>query len=404
VGSASKGLSAGLNRHLVILPLVFWFLFWIFVGPALVLTALSLRGERSRAAYVRRRLAETPQNLPPASVIVPVKGMDEGLGQNLAALAALDYPDYELLIVAHSARDIPAGVLPRHARVILAHGRDPNTGEKVQNLVTAVHAARHRSQVFAFADSDGRVTKHWLRALVAPLLEEGVGASSGYRWFTPDRVSFWTLLRGVWDAVPAGILGPGDNRFAWGGAMAIRREVFFDSAVLRYWKRTISDDYALSAAVHTVGLSIAYAPGALVPCREQISAGALFSWMRRQMMITRTYNLRQWRLALVAHLFYCGAMTGSVMAVGFGHRLGWFTLAAQLIPGMIKGARRRGLAAAALPEYHDWFRRYGWVHWALVPLATWIWLIALVSSAIGCTIEWRGYRYDLKNNAAALRV
>ena len=232
---------------------MFWFWFWIFVGPALALTALSLRGERRRAAYVRRRLAETPENLPPASVIVPVKGMDEGLRQNLAALAALDYPDYELLIVAHSASDIPAGVLPRHARVILAHGRDPHTGEKVQNLVTAVHAARHRSQVFAFADSDGRVTKRWLRALVAPLLEEGVGASSGYRWFTPDRATLWTLLRGVWDAVPAGILGPGDNRFAWGGAMAIRREVFFDTAVLRYWKRTISDDYALSAAVHCGG-------------------------------------------------------------------------------------------------------------------------------------------------------
>ena len=60
-----------------ILPLVFWF--WLVVGPALALTALSFRGERRRADYVRRRLAETPETLPPASVIVPVKGMDEGL-------------------------------------------------------------------------------------------------------------------------------------------------------------------------------------------------------------------------------------------------------------------------------------------------------------------------------------
>jgi GT2 family glycosyltransferase len=350
---------------------------------------------------VRRRLAETPEDLPLATVIVPVKGNDEGLRQNLAALEELDYPDYELLIVAHSASDIPPGVLPRRARVILAHGRDLHTGEKVQNLVTAVHAARHRSKVFAFADSDGRVTKGWLRALVAPLTEEGVGASSGFRWFTPDRATPWTLLRGVWDAVAAGILGPGDNRFAWGGAMAIRRETFFDVEVLRYWKKTISDDYALSAAVHAAGLSIAYAPGALVPCREHISAGTLFSWMRRQLMITRTYDRRQWRLGLVAHLFYCAAMTASVIAICLGHRLGWFTLVAQLIPGMIKGARRSGLAAAALPEYKAWFRRLGWVHWAAVPLATWIWLIALVSSAFGCTIEWRGYRYVLKNNAAA---
>jgi len=345
---------------------------------------------------VRRRLAETPDNLPPASVIVPVKGFDEGLRENLAALDALDYPDYELLIVAHRASDIPAGVLPPRARVVLSQGRDPNTSEKVQNLVTAVHAARLRSKVFAFADSDGRVTKGWLRALVAPLAEEGVGASSGYRWFTPDRATPWTLLRGVWDAVPAGMLGPGDNRFAWGGAMAIRRATFIEADVLRFWKGTISDDYALSAAVHAAGLSIAYAPGALVPCREHISAGTLFSWMRRQLMITRAYDSRQWWLGLVAHLFYCGAMAASVIAICFGRRPGWWTLAAQLIPGMIKGARRSALAAAALPEYHAWFRRYGWVHWAAVPLGTWIWLFALVSSLFGCTIEWRGHRYDLK--------
>jgi len=388
-----------LPSQAVILPLVFWF--WLFVGPALLLTAMSLRGERKRAAYVRRRLAETPQPLPPASVIVPVKGVDEGLRQNLAALASLDYPDYELLIVAHSAADIPAGVLPQHARVILAHGHDPRTGEKVQNLATAVHATRHRSRILAFADSDGLVTKHWLRALAAPLVEQGVGASTGYRWFTPSRATLWTILRSVWDAVPAAMLGPGDNRFAWGGAMAIRRETFFEAQVLRYWKGTLSDDYALSEAVRHAGLTIAYAPGALVPCLEHISRRALFSWMRRQMMITRTYDPRQWRLGLMAHVFYCGAMTASLIAIGFGRRLGWVTLAAQLIPGMIKGALRCRLAAAALPEQEAWFRRYGWLHWAAVPLATWTWLIALVSSAFGCTIEWRGYRYDLKNHRAA---
>ena len=56
---------------------------------------------------------ETPARLPPASVIVPVKGEDEGLRENLAALASLDYPDYELIVAARSAADIPPGVLPQ---------------------------------------------------------------------------------------------------------------------------------------------------------------------------------------------------------------------------------------------------------------------------------------------------
>lgn len=382
--------------QLLSLRLVFWY--WFFVGPALFLAFLSLRGERKRAAYVTRRLAEASQTLPPATVIVPVKGDDDGLRENLAALASLDYPDYELIIVAHTAADIPIGVLPRKARIVLAHGEDPHTGEKVQNLQAAVRAARKDSQILAFADSDGRVTSRWLRALAAPLADPAVGASTGYRWFVPDRPTFWTLMRSVWDAVAFGRLGPGANSFAWGGAMAIRKETFFEARVFESWKNTVSDDYALSAAVRAAGLTIAFAPGALTPCVESISARRFFAWIRRQMIITRVYNSRLWWPALIAHVFYCGGMAASAIASIRGNRLAEWALIAQLSPGMLKGLNRATLAKAGLPEYEDWFRRHQWVHAIWVPLATWIWLIALLASAFGNTIEWRGYRYYLKDH------
>ena len=98
-----------------------------------------------------------------------MKGDDPGLRENLAALAGQDYPDYELIVVAHAAADIPAGVLPSRVRVVLAHAEESGTGEKVLNLRTAVRFARKDSQLFAFADSDGRVSQTWLRALAAPL-------------------------------------------------------------------------------------------------------------------------------------------------------------------------------------------------------------------------------------------
>ena len=372
----------------------FWY--WFFVGPALLLAILSLRGERKRAAYVERRLDETPQSFPPVSVIVPVKGEDHGLRENLAALASQDYPDYELIVVAHSAADIPAGVLPSNVRVVLAHGDDPSTGEKVQNLKAAVTAARKFSEVYAFADSDGHVTRRWLRALVAPLSEKGVGASTGYRWYAPEPPTFWTLMRSVWDAVALSRLGPGDCGFAWGGAMAIRRETFYDLDIRGHWKNTVSDDYALSAAVRASGLTIAFAPGAMVPCHEQIGMGALFAWMRRQMTVTHVYNGRLWWLALMAHIFYCGGMAASIVASLKGFRLAEWALIAQLSPGMLKGLNRATLAKAALPECEAWFKRHLWVHSIWVPLGTWLWLIALVSSAFGNTIHWRGYRYKLK--------
>jgi cellulose synthase/poly-beta-1,6-N-acetylglucosamine synthase-like glycosyltransferase len=375
-------------------------LYWFLAGPALLLAALSLRGERKRAAYVARRLAERPKDLPPATVIVPVKGSDEGLRENLEALAALDYPDYELIVTAHSAGDIPAGVLPARVKVVLAHGTDPVGAEKIQNLMAAVRAARKRSRVLAFADSDGRVSRGWLRALVAPLEEPGVGASTGYRWFLPDPPDFWSLLRGVWDAVAAGTLGPGDCRFAWGGAMAIRKEVFFEARVPDFWQGALSDDYALSQAVHAAGLSIAYAPGALTPCREHITGGRFFGWIHRQLAITRIYAPRLWWAALIAHIFYCGGMAASIAASIRGNRLAEWALIAQLSPGMLKGLNRATLAKAVLPEHEAWFKRHAWVHAIWAPLATWVWLVALGSSAFARSIEWRGRRYPLKRGGA----
>jgi ceramide glucosyltransferase len=374
---------------------VFWF--WFFTGPALALAFVSLRGERKRAAYVAGRLNEPqPAALPAATVIVPVKGDDHGLCENLAALAAQNYPGYELIVVAHRAADIPAGVLPSRVRVVLAHAEEPGTGEKVLNLRTAVRFARKDTEIFAFADSDGRVSPNWLRALAAPLAGEGVGASTGYRWYAPEPPSFWSLMRSVWDAVIGGTMRPGSNAFAWGGSMAIRRETFYGIRVPDFWRDTVSDDYALSDAVHRAGLQIVFAPGAMAVSAGGTSGRAFLAWARRQLTITRVYRPRLWWTALVAHIFYCGGMAAAAIASIHGSRAAEWMLLAQLSPGMLKGANRATLAKAELPECKAWFDRHAWVHALWAPLATWVWLIVLAASAFGNQIEWRGNRYRLK--------
>jgi cellulose synthase/poly-beta-1,6-N-acetylglucosamine synthase-like glycosyltransferase len=382
---------------------VFWYWFW--VGPALLLAALSVRNAPARARYIRSRLREAPQEFPPATVIVPVKGEDCGLRENLAALASLDYPDFELMLVAQCAADIPAGVLPARVRVVLARTPgDSGSSEKVRNLAAAVRASRISSQLLAFADSDARVAPGWLRALAAPLNEEGVGASTGYRWFLPEASGpargwgFWSLLRSVWDAVSAGMLGAGNCPFAWGGSMAILKSTYFETKVPDYWREAVSDDYALTAALRTAGLGIAYAPGAMAASHEPITARGLFGWTRRQLLLTRVYCPRLWWPGLAAHVFCAAAMVASAIAIGRGHRLALAALAVQLIPGIWKAYERARLARACLPGHEKWFRRWGWTHAALSPVATWLWLLALAGSAFGHYIEWRGRHYHLRRN------
>ncbi len=374
---------------------MFWF--WCFAGPALLLGLLSLRGERRRAAYVISAARVPPVHAEARStVIVPVKGLEEGLAENLASLASLDYPDYELIVVARAVEDIPGGVVPAQARVVVAGEGDPETSEKINNLLAAVRAARASSEIFAFADSDGRVSPGWLRALAAPLAEAGVGASTGYRWHLPDPPDFWSLLRSVWNAVIAGGLGPGDNAFAWGGAMAIRRDTFERVRVAEAWKGSVSDDYALSSAVHAAGQKIAYAPGALVASTDHARAREFFGWIRRQMLITRVYRPRLWWTGFLAHVFYCGSMAACLALVVRGSLLAEYVLVVQLFLGMLKGAQRASLAKIAMPQYARWFKRYGWVHTWWTPLATWVWLYSFLVSAFGNTIRWRGRKYRVR--------
>ncbi len=347
---------------------------WILIVPAIVMAILSLWAEYVRRRYVRTWAVRAAGPRPPATVIVPVKGNDEGLRENLAALAAQDYPDYELIVAARDAADIPPGVLSGKVKVVLAGDAEGAASEKVYNLLAAVWASRKSSEILAFSDSDGRVEPGWLRALAAPLDEPGVGASTGYRWYTGR--GFWAEIRSAWNSVIAGTLGGGPAPFAWGGSTAIRRQVFDTVAVPEYWKGSISDDYALAAAVRAARRRIVYVPAATVESAGSVRMCEFLSWARRQLMITRFYNPSLWWPGLVAHAVYCGAM-----AVALWDR-----------SGAALGALGFVLGVGAL---NAWSRSGRWQHAALAPLTTWIWLITLISSAFGREIEWRGRRYRL---------
>jgi cellulose synthase/poly-beta-1,6-N-acetylglucosamine synthase-like glycosyltransferase len=357
---------------------VLWF--WIFVGPALFLAALALRGERKRAEFVTSRLAELdelpPRPLPLVTLIVPVTGSCGSLRESLLSLASQNYPDYELIIVVPNAGYLPPGVLPPVAKVALAG----ETGRSAL-LRAGIQLARRRSTVFAFAASGALVSELWLRALVEPLSEENVGMSTGFRWYAPDPPTFWSLMQSVWNALIAARLGAGSNDFAWAGAMAIDKELFFQERVPESWTGAMREDFALSRIVLNSGRRIAFAPGAMAACTSRATAGQFLRQARREMEQARRYLPRLWWSGLLAHVVYCGAMVVAIIASARGNRGAEWVLVIQFGLGMLKGANRATLAKAELPEQQTWFDRYSWTQTFWVPLATWVWLYVLVVSA-----------------------
>lgn len=383
------------------------FLFWFFVAPAALAALYSVRMGRDYLLYVQAAVRapfdndpdEPPPYLPPVTLIVPVKGLDHDLTQNLRSLATQDYPDYELIVVCRSASDdalrVAQMAMEGRARIEVADHPLEDTGEKVHNLRHAVKLARPESEVFVFADSDGQVAAGWLRALVMPLAEEKVGATTGFRWYFPEDGGFWPLMRSVWDSTIAGNMSTKDRNFAWGGGMAVRRETFTEARVAEFWKGAVSDDYRLSTALNKAGLGIRFVPGGMVATTGTCTRHEFLDWAKRQLIITKVYRKKLWIAGFISHIIYCGAMVMSLAMAVAGNPLAIAGVAVTVIPGMAKGAMRSYAARLMFPEREEWLDQHSWAYFWLVPIATWVWLYTFASSALTRRIEWRGHVYEL---------
>jgi len=375
-------------------------LFCLFSAAAIALGVASLHsGQRQWNAIRSQVQAGPPLWTPPATLIVPIKGLEPGLVDNLRSLLEQDYPDYELLIaVRDSADPAVAQIKPwlnSRARLVVA-GRGPrDTSEKIGNLLAAVSQARANSEVFAFADSDGRAGRGWLRGLISPLRDPAVGAATGYRWYFPDRGEFWPLVQSVWNAAIAGTFGAGDPPFAWGGAMAIRRNIFEKARVAEYWLGSVSDDYQLTRAIRAAGLRIAYSAHAMVETGGGCSACEFLEWAVRQLTIARIYDARTWWLGLAAHAVYCAAMATGIAMLAEGRFWAAPVFFLTFVPGMCRGAWRERVARLLFPARKPWFDHHGWVYCWLTPAVTWIWLWVFLASLFRRRIEWRGNVYEL---------
>jgi cellulose synthase/poly-beta-1,6-N-acetylglucosamine synthase-like glycosyltransferase len=356
----------------------------------------------------QRRVASHPGFFAPrVALICPLKGAEPGLEQNLAALAAFDYPEYELFFAmasrddpARKAADRIAAASKRRVHIVFA-GRPDGCSDKVNNLRAAVRGAGAGFDAYVFADSDGRPGHLWLKRLVAPLANPQLGAVTTFRWYFPEKGGFWSALASAWNAPAVTYLGDHDHNFCWGGGTAIRRERFEQASVEEYWKGSASDDLSLTQALRHAGLPIVFAPECLVPTIADCNAQGLIEFTNRQMTILRVYEPRLWMRVAFAHLLYCGAV--GLGLVLFAANLSSGAPAVHLlllalappILSMTRGVLRLAAVMELLPDWKSKLLADSWI-WTL--LAPFVPFLALWNSAVALftrRIRWRGIRYLL---------
>jgi ceramide glucosyltransferase len=148
-----------------------------------LLMALAQRGQLQAPA------PPPPAELPPVSILKPLKGVDADLKENLRSVFRLDYPDFEVILGTEEPDDPALAVAQRvagefpHVRSLVVTGAVPvGFNPKVNNLSNLLPRASH--PLVLISDSNVRVPADYLRDLVAHRARAGGGL-------------VWSLFRGI---------------------------------------------------------------------------------------------------------------------------------------------------------------------------------------------------------------
>lgn len=393
------------------------YVYYFFAAVACWFGLQSLLGGFRYVSYVRRETSRVlPDYFPFVSVIAPSRGVEPGLEDNFRAFLNQDYPNYEVLFVFDRESDPAISLLRRvvgndsRARVVIT-GPASDSGQKVHNLRVATASVGPQTEVIVFADTDARPGRAWLRHLVAPLVDESVGASSGYRWFVPERGGFASRLRSVWNASVASALGADRAKnFCWGGSTAIRRSVFEQLSVRERWQGSVSDDFTLTHVLKEAGLPIHFTPHCLVASVGDCTVSELLEFTTRQIKITRVYSPNLWLPLLLGSSLFTIVFFGGLLLLLIRALAGLPVLVLSLVLllvfalGAVKAFIRWRVIRIPLADYK---RQLNWdllAHVSLWPVASLLYLFNATAAGFSRRIEWRGIVYELKSPNEAVII
>ncbi len=374
----------------------------------------SLTGGIAYLRYFRSQLANPVSDFTPyVSIIAPCRGIDQGIEANLAALIEQDMPAYEVIFVVDDEADAAVEIIRKvtsdrsrksvQTKLVIAPAA-VGCSQKVENLREAVLNADDRSQVFVFVDSDTRPMRTWLRNIISPLRDDSVGAATGYRWFISEVPSFASELRSVWNASIASVLGPDTNsNFCWGGAMAIRRDVFDRLEMRDQWRGTLSDDLAMTRAVKAAKLPIVFVPQAMTASVENCTFAEMLEFTTRQIKITRVYAQPLWILSFVGSGLFSLVMiaTALILCVWNTSTFAFWSAVTTLVLVSVfsigKSLLRLLAVELVLVEHLVALRRQRWTQSTLWLLSAPVLLFNCSAALISRRMTWRGIRYELKS-------
>ena len=230
------------------------------------------RGAKPALEAVRRAFDAGPNascsEWPRVSVVVCSYNGERTIRECCAALRALDYPDYEVIVVDDGSTDSTAAIAAEHGfRVIRTENRGLSSARN-----TGWSAAT--GEIVAYTDDDAFPDRDWLRYLVARLAEGDYAAVGGPNIAPPDsELTAWGVSHAPGNPNHV-LLSDREAEHIPGCNCAIRRDVLEALGGFDPRFRVAGDDVDLCWRIRDLGLEIGFSPAAMVWHRRRDSVRA----------------------------------------------------------------------------------------------------------------------------------
>jgi hypothetical protein len=128
---------------------------------------------------------------------------------------------------------------------------------------------------------------------------------------------------------------------------------------------------------------------------------SMLDFTTRQILITRIYSPRRWKMGALAHLSYLVTMLFAfymilycIVDVDPWGQLLLLTLAIPLLAAM-KGALRTIAIYEAIPEWRSQMSNWSWIWAVLAPVIPLLFSYNFIKSLASRRMVWRGIKYEL---------
>ena len=337
-------------------------------------------------SYRRARPPELTSAVP-ISVLKPLKGVDEGLEENLRSFFTQQYSAFEILFAVQDGADPAVEIAEKlrrefpavPARLIIT-GEPPYPNAKVFSLDQMWRAAAH--ELVVMGDSDVRVSPRLLEVVAREFQDERVGLITCPYCAIAGR-SFWTRLEAIFmnteflgGILVARMLNGMD--FALGPTIAARKRAIDQIGGFDFLKDYLAEDFVMGNRVAASGARVVLSSEVIEHRIGSEKFAANLSHRLRWLRSTR--RSRPW--GYVGQVF---TNPLPVALIAWAIMPGWWPAA--IVTAVLRGVSTWAQAWWILRD--PFLKRYWWI----VPLQD-IWSFLLwIAGFFGNTVSWRGRTY-----------